>query len=207
MGSTIKVDRNRKSDEKQLTVAAKLAKSVEQAVLLQQKSSKVFRVQLEKTGEIGLCRFANKPAKELESGEMTFTVVGPKGEFYASEMTSKFVWDFAENKFQWTYDTATGVASVVGVTIEKQVAKVETPSVTEPAPVEPVEAPAAVAVEEAPVEPAPVEEVNEPVEEPVVETPVEAAVEEVVEKPAKKSGKSKAAKAEETPAETDSSAE
>ena len=95
---------------KQLQVKAKLASgSAGNASLIQQKNQYSFKVLLASNSAVGICRFVDKATASLLVGEMSLTATPAVGSaFRIKKITNRFVWDFAGNRYAWSFDAGSG---------------------------------------------------------------------------------------------------
>jgi hypothetical protein len=95
---------------KQLLVKAKVgAAAAGNASLTQQKNQYSFRVTAVTGGAQAICRFVDKATGALLVGEMSLTVTPASGPtFHAKKITNRYVWDFAGNRYMWSFDPVTG---------------------------------------------------------------------------------------------------
>jgi hypothetical protein len=76
--------------------------------LIQQKKQREFRVQ-DASSNTALCTFVDKAATACLEGEMMITITPSSGTaFRAKKITNRYVWDFAGNRYMWTFNATTG---------------------------------------------------------------------------------------------------
>ena len=120
---------------KQLVARAKISTNHRSASLIRQKNSTSFKV-LDSSGETGICKLVDKANKDLLAGEMTISVTPATGTtFNAARITNRFVWDFSDQRYRWSFNPVSGKVLVGSEYDDVDVgAPAQTPPVVEPTP-------------------------------------------------------------------------
>jgi hypothetical protein len=82
------------------------------AGLIQQKKQSSFRVK-DGSGHTAICTLVNKAPAACLTGEMSLLVTPAAGPtFYAKRITNRYVWNWNNVRYRWTFAGGAGIATV-----------------------------------------------------------------------------------------------